>query len=121
MNADNIILVPNDQSEVSCTLTAYNQVDTALHFFSEFQRLCASWPKFNSQPAAANLIDLIMGTPFPEFDLKILLATTPSGIAVLNFYKENNKLDEKNRNRLVDVIIRHIFDYITKWYNIKFC
>lgn len=73
-------------------------------------------PQFeNNQPAATNIVDLIIGTPFPEFDLKTLLATSPSGIAVLHFYKENSALDEKNRNRLVDVVIRHIFDFIIKW------
>ncbi|CAG9763626.1 unnamed protein product [Ceutorhynchus assimilis] len=47
----------------------------------------------------------------PEFDLKTLLQTSPLGNSVLQFYNANGSLDQKRRNRLVDIMIKHIFNY----------
>ncbi|CAG9763967.1 unnamed protein product [Ceutorhynchus assimilis] len=50
----------------------------------------------------------------PEFDLKTLLQTSPLGNSVLQFYNANGSLDQKRRNRLVDIMIKHIFNHIVK-------
>ncbi|CAH0562948.1 unnamed protein product [Brassicogethes aeneus] len=47
---------------------------------------------------------------FPDFDLKTLLQTSPLG----KFYETNNSLDNLRRGRLVDIIIKHLFNYIVK-------
>lgn len=73
-------------------------------------------PLFNTDPTEAgpsHSVNLL--TSFPNFDLETLLQTSPLGLAVLNYYKTYSTLDEKNRNRLVDIIIKHVFQYIIKW------
>ncbi|KAL4710274.1 hypothetical protein ACJJTC_003554 [Scirpophaga incertulas] len=49
---------------------------------------------------------------FPDFDLRTLLETSPCGKSILNFYISHGKLDSKRKNRLTDIIIRHLFTYI---------
>ena len=49
---------------------------------------------------------------FPDFDLKTLLETSPCGKSVLQYYSANNGLDSKRKNRLTDIIIRHLFTFI---------
>lgn len=51
---------------------------------------------------------------FPDFDLKTLLQTSPLGNSVLNFYQANQGLDHTRRSRLVDIIMKHIFNFIIK-------
>ncbi|KAK4875225.1 hypothetical protein RN001_011647 [Aquatica leii] len=71
--------------------------------------------EINKQSKAEyNLVEYILQPSFPNFDLATLLSTSPFGLSVLNFYKENNNLDHTRRNRLTDIIIKHIFNYIVK-------
>ncbi|XP_031331406.1 uncharacterized protein LOC116162026 [Photinus pyralis] len=51
---------------------------------------------------------------FPEFDLKTLLHVVPHGGKILSFYSENKRLTESLRNKLVDLIITHVYSYILK-------
>lgn len=51
---------------------------------------------------------------FPDFDLKTLLDLTPHGGKILQFYKENDRLTETLRNKLVDIIITNTYPYILK-------
>ncbi|CAG9820023.1 unnamed protein product [Phaedon cochleariae] len=48
---------------------------------------------------------------FPEFDLRTLLITSPLGNSVLTFYDANKILDNTRRNRMVDIIMKHMFKY----------
>ncbi|KAK4886435.1 hypothetical protein RN001_002706 [Aquatica leii] len=72
--------------------------------------------EINKQSKAEyNLVEYsILQPSFPNFDLATLLSTSPFGLSVLNFYKENNNLDYTRRNRLTDIIIKHIFNHIVK-------
>ncbi|KAK4885067.1 hypothetical protein RN001_001338 [Aquatica leii] len=72
--------------------------------------------EINKQSKAEyNLVEYsILQHSFPNFDLATLLSTSPFGLSVLNFYKENNNLDHTRRNRLTDIIIKHIFNHIVK-------
>lgn len=51
---------------------------------------------------------------FPSFDLKTLLQIVPHGARVLNYYAEHERLNEPLRNKLVDIIISHVYSYILK-------
>lgn len=51
---------------------------------------------------------------FDDFDLKTLLKTSPLGNTVLEYYNKYEKLDETRRNRLVDIIVKHMFNFIVK-------
>lgn len=51
---------------------------------------------------------------FEEFDLKTLLLTSPLGKSILNYYGTYKKLDNTRRNRLVSIIIKHLYNYIVK-------
>lgn len=51
---------------------------------------------------------------FEDFDLKTLLQTSPLGKGILQFYNTYNKLDNTRRNRLVSIIIKHLYTYIVK-------
>lgn len=46
-----------------------------------------------------------------DFDLKTLLLTSPLGKSVLNYYSTYGKLDSTRRNRLTDVIARHMYTH----------
>ncbi|KAJ8728950.1 hypothetical protein PYW07_006646 [Mythimna separata] len=60
-----------------------------------------------------NLSELFPLLPqFQDFDLKTLLETSPCGKSILQFYNTNGCLDTKRRNRLTDIIIRHLFTFI---------
>ncbi|CAH0562947.1 unnamed protein product [Brassicogethes aeneus] len=59
-------------------------------------------------------ISFLLEPKFADFDLKTLLSTTSGGCSVLNYYHSHGHLEEKHRNRLVDVVIRHIFNVIVK-------
>lgn len=59
-------------------------------------------------------LEQFLRPPLPDFDLRTLMQTSPLGNSVLNYYKANNTLDDTRRNRLVDIIVKHIFNYIVK-------
>lgn len=46
---------------------------------------------------------------FPEFDLRTLLSTSPTGNSILAYYEAHNSLTSKHRNILTDILIRRIF------------
>lgn len=46
---------------------------------------------------------------FPEFDLRTLLTTSPSGSSILKYYETNKQLTARHRNTLTDIICRRIF------------
>jgi hypothetical protein len=50
--------------------------------------------------------------PFPEFDLRTLLSTSPQGNSILSYYQKNKQLTGKHRNTLTDIISRRIFTRI---------
>lgn len=76
-------------------------------------------PFENLQSSFIGLENLVVTPVFPDFDLKTLLSTSAKGLAVLNYYQENKRLDETARNRLVEIIINHLFTYIIKQYVIQ--
>lgn len=47
--------------------------------------------------------------PFPEFDLKTLLSTSPLGNNILKYYETNKELTAKHRNTITEVVCRRIF------------
>lgn len=49
---------------------------------------------------------------FPDFDLKTLLSVSPNGDNILKYYKDNDCLNSTLRNKLVDIIGRHLYKYI---------
>ncbi|KAK5648037.1 hypothetical protein RI129_002929 [Pyrocoelia pectoralis] len=51
---------------------------------------------------------------FPDFDLDTLLQTSPMGNSILKYYQTEKVLDNKRRNRLVDIIMKHLYTYIIK-------
>lgn len=51
---------------------------------------------------------------FNEFDLNTLLQTSPLGASILKYYEINGTLDNTRKNRLVDIIIKHLYTYIIK-------
>ncbi|KAL4705891.1 hypothetical protein ACJJTC_017473 [Scirpophaga incertulas] len=59
-----------------------------------------------------SLSDILIAPQFQNFDLKTLLETSPCGKSILQFYNTNGCLDTKRRNRLTDIIIRHLFTFI---------
>lgn len=62
----------------------------------------------------------IFNESFSSFDLKTLLSTSALGKSVLKYYETYGKLLNTQQNRLVDIIIKHIYNYIVKRYSI-FC
>lgn len=72
-------------------------------------------PIYNRNLAFCGIEDLLtQDNKLPEFDLHTLLTTAPYGSLVLNYYKEHTILNEYMRNKLVDIIGRHLYDYIMK-------
>lgn len=59
---------------------------------------------------------LFTNKSFPDLDLKTLLQTSPMGKSVLNLYEAHKMLDNTKRTRLVDIIIKHLYTYITNKY-----
>ncbi|KAK4886725.1 hypothetical protein RN001_002996 [Aquatica leii] len=58
--------------------------------------------------------DYFVVSSFPDFDLKTLVSTSPIGLNILQFYAKNQTLDSKKRSQLTDLIIKHIFNYVSK-------
>lgn len=57
----------------------------------------------------------IMNSPsFPDFHLKTLLSISPMGTSILKHYETHNSLINSHQNRLVDIIISHIYTYVVK-------
>ncbi|CAH0555132.1 unnamed protein product [Brassicogethes aeneus] len=50
----------------------------------------------------------------PDFDLTEVLNKAPMGPAILLYYKKHNILNNTLRGHLVDIIMRHIFDFHVK-------
>lgn len=53
---------------------------------------------------------------FPDFEFNTLLQTTPMGNSILKYYATNECLDNAGRTRLVDIIVKHLYNYIIKKY-----
>lgn len=51
---------------------------------------------------------------FPDFDLTMLLQTTPMGSSILKYYETYNTLNKNKRSLLVDIVIKHLFNYLIK-------
>ncbi|XP_031334783.1 uncharacterized protein LOC116164711 [Photinus pyralis] len=49
-----------------------------------------------------------------EFDLRTLLTTSALGKSVLKFYDTYRMLNGTQQNRLVDIIVKHIYNYIIR-------
>lgn len=73
-------------------------------------------PLENLQSSFIGIENLVVKPILPEFDLQTLLSTSAKGLAVIQYYEENKKLNETARNRLVDIIVTHLFTYIIKQY-----
>lgn len=58
-----------------------------------------------------NMVLEIIGCqpPFPDFDLKTLLSTSPSGNNIITYYEKHKQLTAKHRNTLTDIMCRRIF------------
>lgn len=56
----------------------------------------------------------LLQTPcsYPDFDLKSLLLHSPMGNAILKYYDKNSLLDDAHRKRMVEIIIRHLYQHI---------
>jgi hypothetical protein len=53
-------------------------------------------------------------TEMPDFNLTELLELAPMGKAIISFYNDNNCLNDSLRNKLVDIIMRHLFSFHCK-------
>lgn len=71
-------------------------------------------PLENLQSSFIGFENMIVTPSMPDFDLRTLLSTSAKGLSVLNYYQTNKTLTETHRNRLVDLIITHLFTYIIK-------
>ncbi|CAH0553157.1 unnamed protein product [Brassicogethes aeneus] len=65
-------------------------------------------------PLYAPIEGILEAPQFPDFDLNTLLQTTVLGNSVLKYYSTYKTLDQTHRNRLVDIIVKHIFNFIVK-------
>lgn len=63
-------------------------------------------PNCNTEPAKSD------ESYFSDFDLKALLITSPHGNSILRHYDENKILTPSLRTILVDIIARHLYNYI---------
>lgn len=59
-------------------------------------------------------IESSMGSDFPNFDLQTLLTISPYGDLILNYYKSHSILTDYLRNKLMDIIVKHVYVYIMK-------
>lgn len=50
----------------------------------------------------------------PPFDLKSLLLANPLGKSITDYYDTYKRLDNSRRNRLVHIIVRHVYNFIVK-------
>lgn len=50
----------------------------------------------------------------PDFNLTELLELAPMGKAIISFYNNKNCLNDCLRNKLVDIIMRHVFSFHCK-------
>lgn len=50
----------------------------------------------------------------PDFDLLEILEQAPMGKAIISYYNTNNCLNNYFRNKLVDIIMKHLFSYHCK-------
>lgn len=57
----------------------------------------------------------------PDFNLIELLEQAPMGKAIISYYNNKNCLNDCFRNKLVDIIMRHLFPYHCKQYNNFYC
>lgn len=53
----------------------------------------------------------------PDFNLTELLEQAPMGRAIILYYNNKNSLNNTLRNKLVDIIMRHLFSYYCKQYD----
>ncbi|GBP43090.1 hypothetical protein EVAR_96352_1 [Eumeta japonica] len=67
------------------------------------------------QNVLIDLTNYITKPALPDFDLKTLLRTSPCGNSVLNFYNSTGRLDNTRRNRLTDIIARHVFTHAVNY------
>lgn len=73
-------------------------------------------PTRNTHTAFYGLEDIsrALGNKFPDFSLNNLLLKTAYGKSILTYYDKNKCLDDTHRSRLVDMIVKHIYNYITQ-------
>lgn len=53
----------------------------------------------------------------PDFNLIELLEQVPMGKAIISYYNNKNCLNDCFRNKLVDIIMRHLFSHHCKQYD----
>ena len=58
--------------------------------------------------------DFFKNIEMPDFNLTELLELAPMGKAIISFYKNKNCLNDCLRNKLVDIIMRHVFPFHCK-------
>ncbi|CAH0550212.1 unnamed protein product [Brassicogethes aeneus] len=61
-----------------------------------------------------NILTYLRPNQYEDFCLKTLLTTTALGKSVLMYYNTYKKLDNTHRNRLCSIIVKHLYNYITK-------
>lgn len=71
-------------------------------------------PTQHRQIAAIGLENIFKKIQVPPFDLETLLTTSVFGQEILDFYRNKKSLTGKLRNRLTDIIIKHLFNYIAQ-------
>uniref|UniRef100_A0A1Y1LUZ3 SAM domain-containing protein n=1 Tax=Photinus pyralis TaxID=7054 RepID=A0A1Y1LUZ3_PHOPY len=72
-------------------------------------------PQQHRPAAEIGLENMLKKIQLPEFDLKTLLCTSVFGSEILEYYNKNKFLDMKRRNKLTEIIIKHVFDYVAKY------
>lgn len=95
MQNDSGILCTNFQTDTATTITTLSDAD-----LSDLDNISVESLFSNVRP------------PFPDFDLKTLLSTSPCGNNIITYYNSHHTLTAKHRNQLVDIIVRHIFTRI---------
>lgn len=70
----------------------------------------------NEQISYNSYNELLKETDMPDLNLTDLLECAPMGKAIISYYNDKNCLHDSFRNKLVDIIMRHLFSYHCKQY-----
>ncbi|XP_074032341.1 uncharacterized protein isoform X2 [Leptinotarsa decemlineata] len=101
-----LIQIINEFSDIQTT-------STISHCSTEPSSLPAD-SSFHVDEYFGDNLDLIIRPKFSDFDLKTILQTSPMGNSVLKYYETKKQLDGTRRTRLVDIIMKHLYNHIIK-------
>lgn len=95
--SSNIMNTSNNSTAIIIAESEHNHVRTNEHIYNSYN-------------------ELLIETDMPDFNLTDLLECAPMGKAIIFYYNDKNCLHDSFRNKLVDIIMRHLFSYHCKQY-----